>query len=215
MREAFATLSPLADGVQLTPGNRPADEQGPCALRAMVAAYGVERVRHHHTFAYELARSPIYGPSGAMLRTMERWSAHPPTAREGVDYERWFAHASQAEWSTEAMYPGEWLGTGAELTRAMDARMPLAIDISHLFIQRCAGALDDRTLARVLDYERVTEVHVSANDGRGDTHQPITARTFGLDWARAKLRDGTPVVYESYLHRLSDDERRAQLDLVR
>ena len=215
MREAFVTLSALADGVQLTPGNRPTDEQGPCDLAALVQAFGPERVRHHHSFAYDAARRPIYGPSGAMLRALDRWSVHPPTARECVEDERWFAEACAAEWSTEVMYPGEWLGTGAELTRAMDARMPLAIDISHLFIQRCAGALDDRTLARALDYERVTEVHVSANQGRADTHQPITARTFGLDWAREKLRAGTPVVYESYLHRLSHDERRRQLDLVR
>lgn len=210
MDEAFSELSPLADGVQLTPGNAPSS-----SIHALIEAYGPARVRHHHTFAYDASKRPIYTRDGSMQRTLDRWSVHPPLAREGVFYDRWFSLACAAPWATEAMYPGEWLGTGAELLRAMRARMPLAIDVSHLFIQRCAGAIDAPTLARVLDYDNITEVHVSANDGMRDTHQPLTPRSFGLDWARAKLEANTPVVLECYMHKLSLDERKRQLQLLR
>jgi sugar phosphate isomerase/epimerase len=212
MDDAFDALSSMADGVQLTPGNAPS-----ATARETIARYGVERVRHHHTFAYDALKRPIYTRDGSMQRTLDRWSVHPPLAREHLHYDRWFSLACEASWATEVMYPGEWLGTGAELERAMSARMPLAVDVSHLFIQRCAGAITERTLARVLEYDRVTEVHVSANDGRRDTHQPLTEKTFGLDWARAKLRDepGTPVVLECYMHKLSIDDRRRQIDLIR
>ena len=56
---------------------------------------------------------------------------------------------------------------------------------------------------------------MSANDGRHDSHQPLRGDSFGLGWARARLAIGDPVVFECYLHRLSDAERRAQLDLIR
>lgn len=210
MDEAFVALSPLAGGVQLTPGNLPSP-----SLASLIEAYGSERVRHHHTFAYDAPKRAIYSRDGSMVRTLDRWSVHPPLAREELFYDRWFQLACEASWSTELMYPGEWLGTGRELERAMSARMPLAVDVSHLFIQRSAGAIDDRTLARVLDYDNVTEVHVSANDGARDTHQPLSSRSFGLEWARDKLRAGAPVVLECYMHRLSLDERRRQVDLLR
>jgi len=56
---------------------------------------------------------------------------------------------------------------------------------------------------------------VSANDGRRDLHRPLGADEFGLDWARERLAGGDPVVLECYMHKLSDAERRAQIDLVR
>lgn len=208
--EAIEALAPLADGVQLAPGNPPSQRS-----RELVAALGDDRTRHHHTFDPRSLKRAIYASDGAMLHTHERWSVHPPLPREAIDYELWFARACAAPWATEVMYPGEWLGTGAELARAMDARMPLAIDISHVFIQRCARAIDDATLRRVFDYDNIIEVHVSANDGSRDTHQPLREDTFGLSWARARLASGTPTILECYMHRLSLDDRRRQIDLVR
>lgn len=208
--EVIDALAPLADGLQLAPGNAPSDR-----ARELVGALGAARTRHHHTFDAHTIKRAIYASDGGMLRTHERWSVHPPLPRERIDYELWFAHACEAPWATEVMYPGEWLGTGDELSRAMDARMPLAIDISHLFIQRCARAIDDRTLARVFDYDNIVEVHVSANNGAHDSHQPLTERTFGLAWARERLASGTPTVLECYMHKLSIDDRRRQIDLVR
>ena len=81
------------------------------------------------------------------------------------------------------------LGTGAELERAMDARLRLAVDVSHLHIQRCAGVLSDTTLRRVLAYARVAEVHVSQNDGRTDQHHPIHEHTPYLGWVRERVGD--------------------------
>jgi hypothetical protein len=123
MDEAFVALSPLADGVQLTPENLPS-----LSLASLIEAYGSERVRHHHTFAYDAPKGAIYRRAGSMVRTLDRWSVHPPCAREALFYERWFQLACEAPWSTELMYPGEWLDTSRELERAMDARIPLAVD---------------------------------------------------------------------------------------
>ncbi len=146
---------------------------------------------------------------------MQKGGESPPLAREGIDYEQWFALACAAPFATEVMYPGEWLGTGAEILRAMSARMPLTVDISHLFIQRSVGAIDEQTLARIFDYDKIVEVHVSANNGWHDSHQPLTERTFGLSWARERLASGTTMVLECYMHKLSVDDRRRQADLAR
>ncbi len=113
------------------------------------------------------------------------------------------------------MYPGYELGDGESIERAMADRLPLAVDISHAFIQRNAGVMTATTWQRLADYDRIAEVHVSANAGAYDSHRPITDETFGLAWARERLRAGTPTVLECYMHKLPDDERRRQLDLVR
>jgi len=208
--EAIEALCPLADGVQLAPGNLPS-----ARARELVDSLGAARTRHHHTFDSHAPKRAIYARDGSMLRTHERWSVHPPLPREEIDHELWFALACAAPWATEVMYPGERLGTGAEILRAMRARMPLAVDISHLYIQRCAGAIDEQTLRALFDYDNIVEVHVSANNGSHDSHQPLTERTFGLPWARERLTSGTPTVLECYMHRLSLDDRRRQIDLVR
>ena len=83
----------------------------------------------------------------------------------------------------ETMYPGYALGDGAALEDAMARRLRLAVDVSHLLMQREQGCLSAATLARVLDYDRIAEIHVSANDGRRDLHAPLAADTFGLAWA--------------------------------
>ncbi len=134
-------------------------------------------------------------------------SVHPPAASEP-----WLPDDAVV---VETMYPGMHLGEGRALLDAMARGVPLAVDVSHLWIQRMAGVLDDATLSRVLDYDRIAEVHVSTSDGRRDLHAPVTADTFGLAWARAKLAAGTPVVLECYMHRMSSDERRRQVAIAR
>jgi sugar phosphate isomerase/epimerase len=113
------------------------------------------------------------------------------------------------------MYPGYRLGTGVELERAMELGVRLAVDVSHLFIQQTAGVLEDRTLRRVLASAHIVEVHVSQNDGRHDSHRPLRRDSFELGWARERLQHGVPVIYEAYLHVVSEPSRRAQLELVR
>jgi len=208
MRGAFDELAALADGVQLTPGNHPT-----AGFRAHVAA-AATAVRTHHGFDFERRAAAVWSSDGALGVAAD--SVHPPEAHE-LDAARFQAaiEALAAPPVLEGMYPGYRLGDGAELAWAMGRGLPLAVDVSHLHLQRAAGVLDDATLARRLDYDRVVEVHLSANDGRRDLHFPIDENTYGLDWARARLRAGTPVVLECYLHRLDGDARRRQVALAR
>ncbi len=98
---------------------------------------------------------------------------------------------------------------------ALDVGLRLAVDISHLHLQRCAGVLDSGVERRLLGSPLVEEVHVSANDGRRDQHRPLTADTSGLAWARERLQGGTPTVLECTMHRLSTMERQRQLAILR
>ena len=113
------------------------------------------------------------------------------------------------------MYPGYLLGCGEDLARAMALRLDLVVDVSHLFIQRAQGVLPPDVERRLLDYDRVTEIHVSANDGSRDQHRPLASDSFGLAWAHERARAGTPIVLEAYLHRLDADDRRHQVALAR
>lgn len=65
-------------------------------------------------------------------------------------------------------------------------------------------------LQRLLDYERVAEVHVSTSREARDTPK-LEAATWGLDWARDRLARGTPVILECYMHKLSREERLEQV----
>lgn len=196
--EALARLGP--DAVQLTPGNPPTRGFTPSLP-----------VRTHHGFAFDAWKRPVWAEDGRCL--VDSDSVHPPVGA-GDAWWRWVL-AQEAPPVLETMYPGNGLGTGAALDQAMDAGLALAVDVSHVFIQFHAGVIGARTWARLQDYGRIAEVHVSQNPGTTDAHQPLTANAFGLAWAKAKLKAGTPVILESYFHRLSHDRRRAQVDLVR
>lgn len=200
MGAALSALTALKpDGVQLTPGNQPTKHFADAA-RALPT-------RTHHGFTFAAFRTRTIWAEGKCLVGSD--SVHPPASAE-----------APIDWGSplpvlETMYPGYRLGTGAELDAAMDRGVPLAVDVSHLFIQQQQGVLGPRTLARILDYPRIAEVHVSANDGRRDLHHPLTESSFGLAWARAKRAAGTPVILECYFHRLTRDQRERQADLVR
>ncbi len=199
MAAAFDALARLCpDGIQLTPGNPPTAGFAPTLP-----------VRTHHGFAFDRWKRPVWSDDGRCL--VDSDSVHPPAGSS------WWAWVLDQERPPvlETMYPGHGLGTGAELDAAMDAGLALAVDVSHVFIQRHAGVIGPATWARLQDYGRIAEVHVSANPGTTDAHQPLTPDTFGLGWAKARLRAGTPVILESYFHRVGHDQRRAQLDLVR
>lgn len=203
MAAAFDELAVLGVGIQLTPGNHPTP-----GFRTHVAGSGVA-TRRHHGFAFDARRSDTWR-EGACVTDAE--SVHPPKA--GAPWRAWY-EAQAARPIVEVMYPGFELGTGGEVEDAMNARLPLAVDISHVHIQRTQGVMSEQTWRRLQDYSGVAEVHVSANDGRHDSHQPLRRDTFGLTWARERLATGDPVVFECYLHRLCDRERRDQLDLIR
>jgi hypothetical protein len=209
MQAAFDDLARLGCGIQLTPGNLPTP-----AFAAHVAASGVA-TRRHHGFAFAARKAPaVWDAHGACVVASE--SVHPPLAGDG-DGEAWEAwYADRADRPiVETMYPGYALGDGDAIARAMRAGWSLAVDISHAFIQRTQGAMTAAQWDALCDYDAIAEVHVSANRGEFDAHQPLAETTFGLAWARARLAAGTPVVLECYMHKLAADERRRQCDLVR
>ena len=205
MARAFDELASLGVGIQLTPGNIPTPDFANHVAQSRVVT------RRHHGFTFDARRTPTWDASGACVVASE--SVHPPEDDETAgDWRAWYANA-EARPILEVMYPGYALGTGDEVERAMADALPLAIDVSHVFIQRTQGAMDDRVWRRLADYPHIAEVHVSANAGRHDTHEPLRADSFGLAWARERVK-AVPVVLECYMHRLSLDERRRQIDLV-
>ena len=202
MRSSFDELARLPiDGVQLTPGNVPQ-----AGFRAHAEASCLA-LRTHHGFDWESRRRPVW--EGARL-LVEADSVHPP-AQDG-SFEAWLDALIDPP-ALEIMYPGHHLGCERELLLAMERRLWLAVDISHAFIQLTQGALTQSGWRRLMDYDRIAEIHASANDGKSDSHQPITAESFGLSWARSR-RD-PPLILESYFHKLSADQRQRQIDLLR
>lgn len=213
MRAAFDELATLAGAVQLTPGNHPSPGFREHAARAPV--------RLHHGFSYAARKQDVWSDDARCL--VEAHSVHPPLARSPAaaaiaarGLGAWLeARPAEDAPLLETMYPGWVLGTGDELEDAMRAGAALAVDVSHVFLQLCAGAMRESTWQRLAAYERIGEVHVSANDGSRDAHAPLAPSTFGLAWARERLGDGVPVVLECYMHRLSRREREDQIALLR
>lgn len=213
---AFDALSRHAvDGLQLTPGNLPSP-----GFRDRVAAFA-GATRLHHGFAWDRYRQRVYDESGTLLLRERDRSVHPPhTAPYAgpeacvADAVAWLRQVAAFDPLLETMYPGYVLGCGVELELAMDLGLRLAVDVSHLHLQRAAGALPASVERRLREYPRVEEIHVSASDGRSDRHALLQPDTPGLDWARARLAD-LPVVLESYWHRMDFDAQRRQIDLLR
>jgi sugar phosphate isomerase/epimerase len=208
MSNAFDELARLEVAIQLTPGNFVTR-----GFREHVARSGVT-TRAHHGFAWTMRRTETWSADGACLVASE--SVHPPKsdAPAAATWWQWFERAPVKP-ILETMYPGYTLGDGEAIERLMDDGVVLAVDISHVFIQRTQGTMTEATWRRLCDYDRIAEVHVSANGGEHDSHRPLGDTTFGLAWARAKLAAGTPTVLECYMHKLSDGDRRRQLELVR
>ncbi|MEM7248961.1 MAG: hypothetical protein AAF533_26780 [Acidobacteriota bacterium] len=210
-QDAWSELWELEpDGIQLTPGNVPTD-----GFEELVAGSG-RPVRFHHGFAWrQRRRRPWPRPGRALTKPHPDWSVHPPSRHEWTSLDDVLSAALTAGLILETMPPACWLGEGDELVAALNAGVPLAVDVAHLFLQLEAGKLTRSVLHRVLDSDAIAEVHVSQNDGRGDLHEPLQADAFGLGWARERLAAGTPVILESYFHRIDTDERRRQLELLR
>lgn len=204
-RAAEELLALGADGLQLTPGCAPT-----AAFAAWVEWRGVP-VRSHDGFAWRALRRPVWSPEGALLA--QSASVHPPTVASGVT--GWLEGALAGGTAVEVMYAGWQLGDGASVSAALDAGLALAVDVSHLALEASRAVLPDRVRRRLLASDRVVEVHVSSNDAKADRHWPMQADSYGLDWARERAAAGTPVVCESYLHRLGHSDRQQMVDLVR
>ena len=202
MKSAALELLELdVDGLALTPGNAPTR-----GFEEWVQTSDVDAVTHHGYCAGAL-RTEVWDRHHRLLGAWD--SVHPPKH----DPLRSFVPPTGQ--CVEVMYPGHYLGTGAELDKAMSSKTTLAVDISHLYIQRTQGALSDGTWSRLQDYPHIDEIHLSANDGRRDQHRPLEPSTFGLKWARTRAQSGPILVLESYFHRLSGEERKRQVALAR
>jgi hypothetical protein len=195
MSDAAETLAALAHGrvgLQLTAGCAPSPINVTCPTRT------------HHGFTHRALRAPVW-EDGALLWHGD--SMHPPLARQVPD--GWQPPDGIV---LETMYPGyAALANGDQIAAAMDAGRWLAVDVAHLDIQRYHGILTDAVLRRLLDYERVAEVHVSTSHEHRDTHAKLTPFTWGTEWARDRLAAGTPVILECYMHKLSHEERLEQV----
>lgn len=205
------------DGIQLSPGNLPSPAFSQKVARAQKAARSTTQtslqVSLHHGYVDDALRTPVWSTSGALLVSANR-SVHPPMTRDGVS-DAWWAAALDNDVVVEVMYPGYEFCGDRDVEHALDLGLRLAVDVSHLWLQRCAGVLSTAVERRLLESDRVVEVHVSENDGVKDSHTSLTPGCFALGWARERGRAGLPVVLESYFHKTSDSERRRQLDLLR
>jgi hypothetical protein len=198
MTEAADTLYALAPGrvgLQLTPGCAPSPINVTCPTRT------------HHGFSWKALRTPVW-KDGVLV-----WhgnSAHPPRTRDVT--EGW---QPPPDVILETMYPSyAAMANGDQLSAAMDEGRWLAVDVAHLDIQRFHGLLSEPVLNRILDYERVAEVHVSTSREHRDTHAKLTHLDWGVAWAKTHLAKGTPVILECYMHKLSHDERLEQVALL-
>jgi hypothetical protein len=195
MSEAAQTLVALAPGrvgLQLTPGCAPSPIDVDCPTRT------------HHGFTYKALRAQVWN-AGTLVWHGD--SVHPP--READVPEGW---RPPADVVMETMYPGyAALANGTQLAAAMDEGRWLAVDVAHLDIQTHHGILGDSVRRRLLEYDRVAEVHVSTSREHKDTHARIVESNWGIEWAREKLAAGTPVILECYMHKLSREERLEQL----
>lgn len=202
-------LSLGVDGLQLTPGNAPTE-----GFVENLRQRGVA-LRTHHGFTTKALRRQVWSAQAECL--VDSHSVHPPRDMDAAQGP-WRIRVEAGDFqrlTLETMYPGYCLGTGEALDGAMSLQLRLAVDVSHLHLQKAAGQLSEATWRRLQDYEHIDEVHVSANLGDRDAHLPVSQDTFGMAWAREKGAAGTPLILESYMHRLPETARLRQVDLLR
>jgi hypothetical protein len=190
--ETLVALAPGRVGLQLTAGCAPSPITVACPTRT------------HHGFTTRALRTPVWDGETLMWHGD---SLHPPLKRNVPD--GWQPPDAVV---LETMYHGyAALANGDQIAAAMDAGRWLAVDVAHLDIQVFHGVLAKSVLHRLLNYERVAEVHVSTSHEHRDTHAKLSAPTWGTEWAQARLASGTPIVLECYMHHLSHEERLEQV----
>jgi hypothetical protein len=201
--EELSALGPV--GLQLTPGCAPTPGfENWLDEKAIVT-------RTHHGFCWTAMRQPVWGDHGILLSPHD--SVHPSRLNDVAAPPFWDNAAGSAT-IFETMYPGYVMGTGEELVRAMAEHRRIAVDVSHLFIQLTAGVTTEEVIRRVFEYDKIGEIHVSANNGKSDQHRMIDANTFGLSWATERAIAGIPLVLESYVHGASLGDRQNQVDVL-
>ena len=188
-------LSLYPDGIQLTPGTIAPHIQLDLPTRT------------HHGYTNKGYRVNVWHV-GSLTGKWD--SVHPPLKKHVK--EGWVA---PRDIIIETMYPGYAdMSCGVEIERAMDENRDIAVDVAHLDMQTRAGLLTDRQKNRIIEYENVREIHVSTSKGVKDSHFPVEKNHWGTRWALERINE-IPVVIESYLHKLSQEEREEQVGIFR
>ncbi len=200
--------------LQLTPGNTPISPE------LLAAALAGVVTRTHHGYSERAYRRQVWSDDRRTC-LVGADSVHPPRFETREDARAWVGALIGGEidlpkgTALETMYGDYALGTEEEIRLAMEAGVLLAVDISHVYLQCVAGVAKPALLKDLFGDSHVAEIHVSANAGQADSHQPIRRDTFGLEEAiRASRERSIPLILESYFHRLTEEERAAQVALL-
>lgn len=208
MQAASETLLDLGNyGLQLTPGNAPTP-----GFETWLASHAIP-IRSHHGFDYHKLRHTVWDETGNCLVHSD--SVHPPKYTHPTSH-FWFDKLEKQHYQNiifETMYPEYLLGNGDDLNRAMQLKTPLAVDISHIYIQLEQGSLEKSIWNKLQNYEYIKEIHLSANQGCIDNHQPLQSNSFGLAWAKEHL-SSLPVILECYMFKLSKEQCLSQIDVI-
>ena len=195
-------------GLQLTPGLVPDPD-----FKSWLARENINYLIHHG-FSWDKYNTAVWNEKADCLVTSN--SIHPPIL-DSPPGKVWKKRAERGDYNNfflETMYPKYHLGNEKELTWAMDNQFKLAVDVSHIYIQQQSGSLSNSVWQRLQQYDRISELHLSVNNGSADLHQPLNKNSFGLDWVKERSQD-IPVILECYMHRLSHSERLAQVELIK
>lgn len=209
MQEAATELLSLGiSNLQLTPGLVPT-----ACFQQWLGDRDITYLTHHG-FSWNKYNTCVWNETASCLVTSN--SIHPPLLNS-LSGKLWQQKAENGDYRhlvLETMYPKYHLGNSEDLTWAMDEGFKLAVDVSHIYIQLQSGSLSTSVWQRLQRYEQIKELHLSSNNGRVDIHKPLTKNSFGLDWVRERGKDNIPVVLECYMHKLSNQERLEQIELI-
>jgi hypothetical protein len=202
--EELLALKPF--GLQLTPGNAPT-----LGFENWLKENNINYLVHHG-FCWNTLKQNVWDEKGKFLTNSH--SVHPPL-KTNLDSDTWYKilEKKQNLPILETMYPEYYLGNGLEIEQAMQLELDLAIDISHIFIQKVNNLITEKLWKKLQNYSNIKEIHVSANSGKRDSHKIINQESFGLEWAKERCNE-IPVILECYMHRLSGNERLEQMQIL-
>jgi hypothetical protein len=111
--------------------------------------------------------------------------------------------------AVEGQYPtpGETylVATWEEYRQLFESGIPYALDLSHLnIVAHKTRRLEEGLVKEMLECDRCIEVHVSANDGRGDQHSVCQAQTWWYPLLNHINKDA--VVFSEGNHRITQKE---------
>ncbi len=192
-------------GLQLTPGNVP--------TKNFENWLNENKINYifHHGFSWFALRQKVWDENGNCLVNSN--SVHPPE-KKNLMYEKWIKVLENDKVPVlETMYPEYYLGNGLEIEIAMKLNISLAVDISHIYIQKCNDLISEKIWKKLQNYENIKEIHVSENLGKFDSHNSISKNSYGLDWAIERSKE-IPLILECYMHKLNENERLQQIKMI-